>query len=166
MKYVLLFVICFSTAAPCFSQDTFANAVQALEKELYFQLASESHEVLNHPKPAFIKRFKRCSEHKTLEKLAALNFGSITKVKYADLVKKGNFRITLQEWEFTTADLTKAFTQTLDAIGRRHIQDCVNKGGFMWWSIGSKLYLLTSPAYNMTFEYKDIKKVLNAELDK
>lgn len=169
MKNLLLTLILIGNFLTCFSQDNFENALVSLNTELEFKSISESYTKGNKPNKEFINQFKKCAEFEQLEKLNELNFDYIIKVKSSELFTskwKGKWLIEFKEWEFKNEKCASGFIDILDNLNPSQIQFCVNKGGIMWWKEKSKIYIVTSRAYFVTYHYKEIKKAIINGLNK
>ena len=163
MKNLLLTLILFGNSLIGFSQDNFANALISLNTELEFSSSSKSYTKGNKPNKKFINQFEKCAEFEHLEKLNKLNFSCITSVKSSKLITtkwEGKWQIEFKEWEFKNEKCALRFIDILNNVSQSRIQFCVNKGGIMWWKEKSKIYIVTSRAYFVTYHYKEIKKVI------
>ena len=161
MRNLLLTLILIENFLIGFSQDNFANAIISLNTELEFKPTSELYTKANKPNEKFVNQFKKCAEFEQLEKLNKLNFGCIIKVKSSELFTskwKGKWQIEFREWEFKNEKCASEFINILDGLSQSRIQFCVNKGGIMLWREKSKIYIVTSRAYFVTYHYKEIKK--------
>lgn len=169
MRNLLLTLILIGNFLTCFSQDNFANAIVSLNTELEFKPTSESYAKGNKPNENFVNQFKKCAEFEQLEKLNELNFDCIIKVKSSELFTskwKGKWQIEFKEWEFKNEKCASEFIDILESLSQSRIQFCVNKGGIMWWKENSKIYIVTSRAYFVTYHYKEIKKAIINGLNK
>ena len=72
----------------------------------------------------------------------------------------GNWRIRFQEWTFENESYVTDFINIIESLDESRIQFCVNKGGIMWWKDKSKIYVVTSGAYFVTYHYKEIKEAI------
>ncbi len=169
MRNLLLTLILIGNILTCFSQDNFTNAIVSLNTKLGFKPSSESYAKGNKPNEKFINQFKKCTEFEQLEKLNELNFGCIIKVKSSELFTskwKGKWQIEFKEWEFKNEKCASIFIDILESLSPSRTQFCVNKGGIMWWKEKSKIYIVTSRAYFVTYHYKEIKKAIIIGLNK
>jgi hypothetical protein len=163
MRNLLLTFILFGNFLIGFSQDNFKNALISLNTELEFKPTSESYIKGDKPNEKFVNQFKKCAEFEQLEELNKLNFGCITKVKSSELFTskwKGKWQIEFKEWEFKNEKCASEFIDILNNVSQSRIQFCVNKGGIMWWKEKTKIYILTSRAYFVSYHYKEIKEVI------
>ncbi len=169
MRNLLLTLILIGNFLTCFSQDNFENAIVSLKAELEFIPTSETYTKENKPNKRVINQFKKCAEFEQLEKLNELNFGCIIKVKSSELYTskwKGKWQIEFKEWEFKNEKCAIEFDKILSSLSKSRMQDCVNKGGIMWWKEKSKIYIVTSRAYFVTYHYKEIKEAIIRGLKK
>lgn len=163
MRNLLLTLSLFGNSLIGYSQDNFANALIALNTALEFKPTSESYTKGDKPNENFVNQFKKCADFEQLEKLNKLNFGCITKVKSSELITekwKGKWQIEFKEWEFKNEKYASEFIGILNDVSQSRIQFCVNKGGIMWWKDKTKIYIVTSRAYFVTYHYTEIKKAI------
>jgi len=149
-------------------QDNFSKGIEQLCSELEYEVVKGSFEQLNAPKPIFIESIHACSSEEELSQFAKLDFTKIETVKFAKLksIKKVDntfARITYQEWVFTSKEIASTFFNTLESTNQQIAQFCINKGGLMWWYKDQSVFILTSQAYFVTFQYDEIQQILKQE---
>ena len=169
MRNLLLTILLIGSNLTSFGQDNFADALVSLNSELEFIPTSESYTTTKKPNEKLIKQFKICAEVEKLEGLADLNFRNITNVKSSELLTskwKGKWQIEFQEWEFENENCATDFINLLANLDASKIQFCVSKGGIMWWKDKSKIYIVTSRAYFVTYHYNEIKETIIKGLKK
>ena len=146
-------------------QDLLYKYVELLDANFGFKPKVYPYENLNTPEMKLLDNFNQCRTFDKLSGLEKLNFETIKNVKISFLktekkIEDVYWRITLQEWVFEDKDCLDDFEKTLDSMEHNRIQFCVNKGGIKWWSDDNSLIIMTSSAYNMTFQYDLIRRIL------
>jgi len=139
-------------------QCSFQSKVDKLKHELGFK-EYESHGSSPNPVSQLQSRFQHCSKY--YPSLQDLSFEYITHSQVIELRSPTHgHRMSLFQWTMVSQKEATTFLQVLSSIEHRRLQECVNKGGIAWWGEGNCLYIITSPAYNMTFSYGAILNAL------
>ena len=156
------------------NHDQFNEAIQELYTE--FQYRSEdsvANKLYKVDKKKFlwiIDRFKRCSDTSLTSNLpvCGIDFELIKKVKKSFVKAEKPFKdhlylkASIQEWSFENESSAESFENELNECITH--KECVNKGGITWWRVKDRMYVITTPAYRYSFEFEEIKKVMNRKL--
>lgn len=150
--------------------DRFNEALAQLDAELGYQSQSVSGDTLymmhEGVDSGLIEQFTSCADQEP--RLTDIDFSVVEGVKKTMVKSKKTLdgmylKVDIQEWQFKSDSVAAAFTTYLTDVAMDD-RECINKGGILWWQIGDKLYLMTTPAFRFFFEFDEIKSVLDQKL--
>lgn len=150
--------------------DHFHEALILLDAEFGYQSQTVSGDSLyimsDKVDPKLIEQFTSCANQNP--RLEDIDFGVVKGVKKTMVKSKKTLdgmylKVDIQEWQFESDSTAIEFKMLLDEVAMDD-RECINKGGILWWQIGDKLYLMTTPAFRFFFEFDEIKAVLDQKL--